>query len=56
MANDLKTAAPSGAPELRILALDPGLEPYEPDLRLRMRLYRETKERLIAQTGSLQIP
>lgn len=53
MANDLKTAASSGAPELRILALDPGLEPYEPDLRLRMRLYRETKERLIAQTGSL---
>ncbi len=47
-----KKNAPA-APKLRLLALDPGLEPYESDLRLRMKLYQDTKIRLTGEGGSL---
>ncbi len=48
-----KSTNNSGAANLRILALDPGLKPYESDLKLRMCLYRETRERLVGENGSL---
>ena len=40
-------------PELGILVRDPELGPYAADLRLRMELYWETREKLVGQGGSL---
>lgn len=39
--------------KLQILSIDPWLAPFENDLELRMRLYRETRSALVGQTGEL---
>ena len=47
---DTQTASPR--PSLKIIETDPNLAPFEPDLRLRMQLYRDACRRL-AGDGSL---
>ena len=38
----------------RILELNPQLKPFEQDIDLRMRLYHETKNRLLGKEGNLK--
>ena len=52
-----RTISPiNSAPEehLKILSIDSWLKPYEKDISLRMKRYREMKKAIVGETGSLR--